>query len=161
MYTGWIYAVALFMLLQVLVIIAQSHVDPAFFLPQRMARVQTYDYHPPLPLPDPEAPDQSLGDCAICMDAIVVDPTLRRRSLSGDGKEGAGLGMGMGMEMARKGLLGKVAAGGRKTYSLAPCHHLFVSRAHLDLSVAVADSVVDACFLGFESEAHCVSGEGE
>ncbi|KAI0703928.1 hypothetical protein C8Q76DRAFT_752964 [Earliella scabrosa] len=121
----WIYAVALFMLLQVLVIVAQSQVDPAFFLPQRMARVQTYDYHPPLPLPDPEAPDQSLGDCAICMDAIVVDPALRRRSLSGDGKESAGLGMGMGMEMARKGLLGKVAAGGRKTYSLAPCHHLF------------------------------------
>ncbi|KAI0793636.1 hypothetical protein C8Q74DRAFT_1243576 [Fomes fomentarius] len=86
----WIYAVALFMLVQVLVVLVQEHIDPGFFLPRRMARVQSYDYHPPLPLPDPEAPDQTLGDCAICMDAIVVDPSARHRhmrSQSGDGWE--------------------------------------------------------------------------
>ncbi|KAH9855277.1 hypothetical protein C2E23DRAFT_815072 [Lenzites betulinus] len=113
---GWIYAVALFMFVQVLVILLQEHVHPAFFLPKRMSRVQTYDYHPSLPLPDPEAPEQTLGDCAICMDAILVDPSLRR-SKSSDGKERP-------VVSRAGGLLGKVGAA-RKTYSLAPCHHLF------------------------------------
>lgn len=108
------------MLVQVLVVLLQDHIDPGFFLPRRMARVQSYDYHPALPLPDPEAPDQTLGDCAICMDAIVVDPSSRhrhRRSQSGDGWEKE--------RPAIMGMLGK--GGGRKSYSLAPCHHLFVS----------------------------------
>ncbi|KAI0351865.1 hypothetical protein OH77DRAFT_1486589 [Trametes cingulata] len=113
----WIYAVALFMFVHVSVIFLQEHVDPAFFLPKRMSRAQTYDYHPPLPLPDPEAPEQTLGDCAICMDAILVDPSLRRRSKSSDGKERPVIGRA-------GGILGKVG-GARKTYSLAPCHHLF------------------------------------
>ncbi|KAI0628206.1 hypothetical protein C8Q77DRAFT_1150309 [Trametes polyzona] len=113
----WIYAVALFMFVQVLVLFLQEHVDPAFFLPKQMSRAQTYDYHPPLPLPDPEAPEQTLGDCAICMDAILVDPSLRRRSKSSDGKERPVIGRA-------SGILGKVGAA-RKTYSLAPCHHLF------------------------------------
>ncbi|KAI0365183.1 hypothetical protein BV20DRAFT_973479 [Pilatotrama ljubarskyi] len=113
----WIYAVALFMFVQVSVILLQEHIDPAFFLPKRMSPAQTYDYHPPLPLPDPEAPEQTLGDCAICMDAILVDPSLRRRSKSSDGKERPVIG--------RPGrILSKVGAA-RKTYSLAPCHHLF------------------------------------
>ena len=72
-----------------------------------------------MPLPDPEAPDQSLGDCAICMDAILVDPSLRRRSKSSDSKERPALGRA-------GGILEKVG-GAKKTYSLAPCHHLFVS----------------------------------
>ncbi|RPD62600.1 hypothetical protein L226DRAFT_532406 [Lentinus tigrinus ALCF2SS1-7] len=114
----WIYAVVLLMFAQVLVIILQEHIDPGFFLPQRMARVQTYDYHPIIPLPDPEAPDQTLGDCAICMDAILVDPA---RSKENDGKELPLGGLGLG----RTGLLGKVGANARKSYSLAPCHHLF------------------------------------
>ncbi|RDX47178.1 hypothetical protein OH76DRAFT_1558028 [Lentinus brumalis] len=117
----WIYAVALLMFLQVLVIFLQENVDPGFFLPRRMARVQTYDYHPPMPLPDPEAPDQTLGDCAICMDAILVDPSLQARSKSSDGKERPVIGLGI----SRAGILGKVGASARKSYSLAPCHHLF------------------------------------
>ena len=122
------------MLVQVLVIILQEQVDPGFFLPRRMARVQTYDYHPIIPMPDPEAPDQTLGDCAICMDAIVVDPSLRRRSQSGDGRE-KGRPALEAMGLGRTGLLRKVAAGGgRKTYSLAPCHHLFVSSRKPDVS---------------------------
>nr|QIE48439.1 hypothetical protein [Trametes gibbosa] len=112
----WIYAVALFMFAQVLIITLQERVGPAFFLPKRMSRVQTYDYHPPLPLPDSEAPEQTLGDCAICMDAILVDPSLRR-SKSSDGKERPTIGRA-------GGLLAKVSAT-QKTYSLAPCHHLF------------------------------------
>ncbi|KAI0763836.1 hypothetical protein BD413DRAFT_483618 [Trametes elegans] len=113
----WIYAVGLFMCVQVFVLFLQERVDPAFFLPKRMSRAQTYDYHPPLPLPDPEAPEQTLGDCAICMDAIVVDPSLRRRSKSSDGKERPVIARA-------SGILGKVG-NARKTYSLAPCHHLF------------------------------------
>ncbi|KAI0644285.1 hypothetical protein C8Q79DRAFT_913528 [Trametes meyenii] len=113
----WIYFVGLFMLAQVCIIFLQERVDPAFFLPKRMSPAQTYDYHPPLPLPDPEAPEQTLGDCAICMDAILVDPSLQRRSKSTDAKERPVLGRA-------GGLLGKVG-GARKTYSLAPCHHLF------------------------------------
>ena len=71
------------MLIQVLVIILQEQIDPGFFLPRRMARVQSYDYHPIIPMPDPEAPDQTLGDCSIGMDAILVDPA---RSKEGEGK---------------------------------------------------------------------------
>ncbi|KAI9063826.1 hypothetical protein FKP32DRAFT_1571123 [Trametes sanguinea] len=113
----WIYGVGLFMFLQVLVILLQERLGPAFFLPKGLSRTQTYDYHPPMPLPDPEAPDQSLGDCAICMDAILVDPSLRRRSKSSDGKERPVIARA-------SGILGKVGSA-KKTYSLAPCHHLF------------------------------------
>ncbi|KAI9457182.1 hypothetical protein HD554DRAFT_1985326, partial [Boletus coccyginus] len=36
---------------------------------------ETYNYHPPLLLSvsDPEAPDHSLGDCSICMEAIHAE----------------------------------------------------------------------------------------
>ncbi|KAH7885835.1 hypothetical protein F5I97DRAFT_1809172 [Phlebopus sp. FC_14] len=102
----WSYYLCTFVLLQVAVILLQRKLGPAFFLPKRFATVQTYDYHPPLPLSasDPESPDQSLGDCAICMEAIHVD----------DGKPS---------HQVASGLLQKV--GRRKNYSLAPCHHLF------------------------------------
>ena len=112
------------MLLQVAVVLAQEHIDPCFFLPRRVSRVQTYNYHPPLPLPDPEAPEQTLGDCAICMEAILVDPSLRRRSKSSDTKERPTIGVGDGIALP---FLKKVGGATRKTYSLAPCHHLFVS----------------------------------
>ncbi|TBU30076.1 hypothetical protein BD311DRAFT_755258 [Dichomitus squalens] len=112
---GWIWFVALIMLLQVFVVFLQEHVDPCFFLPTRVSRVQTYNYHPIIPLPDPEAPEQTLGDCAICMEAILVDPSLRRRSKSSDAKERPAIELPF---------LRKVTTA-RKTYSLAPCHHLF------------------------------------
>ena len=76
--------------------------------------MQSYDYHPPIPLPDAEAPEQSLGDCAICMDSILVDPALRQRPE----EKSDGLAR-------RTGSLFVQSA--RKSYSLAPCHHLFVS----------------------------------
>ncbi|KAJ8489989.1 hypothetical protein ONZ51_g2566 [Trametes cubensis] len=113
----WIYVVGLFMFAQVFVILLQERLGPAFFLPKRFTRTQSYNYHPPMPLPDPEAPDQSLGDCAICMDAILVDPSLRRRSKSSESKERPVIGRA-------GGILEKVG-GVKKTYSLAPCHHLF------------------------------------
>jgi hypothetical protein len=91
--------------------------------------MQTYDYHPPMPLPDPESPEQSLGDCAICMDAIVLDTSVRHRSKSSEGKgeigtKGERVVPGGGLLNAVQ--MGVGASGTRKNYSLAPCHHLFV-----------------------------------
>lgn len=110
----WVYGIALFMTLQVCLILLQGHFGPTFFLPRGMVSIETYDYHPPMPLPDPEAPEQSLGDCAICMDAITVDPVLRQHN--DEKSEGHSL-------TRRTGSL--LAQGARKSYSLAPCHHLF------------------------------------
>lgn len=77
----------------------------------QVATMDTYNYHPPLAVPDSEAPEQSLGDCAICMDAISVDRSFRDEKSEGS--------------LLSKGALW--AQGARKNYSLAPCHHLFVS----------------------------------
>ena len=98
-----------------------------------------------MPLPDPEAPEQSLGDCAICMDAIRVDPSLRTRSDDTDSgwdaktsvtstgtkkrkssqssRSGNVIGAGGILDAVQKGVGNAV---NRKYYSLAPCHHLFV-----------------------------------
>jgi len=102
----WAYYLCAFVLFQVIVVLLQQRLGPTFFLPKRFATTETYNYHPPLPLSvsDPEAPDHSLGDCSICMEAIhAEDPNP--------------------LQHVAVGLLQKV--GGRKNYSLAPCHHLF------------------------------------
>lgn len=100
---------------------------------------KTYDYHPPMPLPDPEAPEQSLGDCAICMDAILLDPAGRRppekerEKLTEWNHETAVETGGRHRSLGSAGVfinavqMGIETAGTRKIYSLAPCHHLFVS----------------------------------
>lgn len=78
-----------------------------------------------MPLPDPESPEQSLGDCAICMDAIILEGSQRRRkSLDQWGDHGLGSGGGGLLNAVQMGVGGN---GARKNYSLAPCHHLFVS----------------------------------
>ncbi|KAF9219800.1 hypothetical protein BS17DRAFT_788799 [Gyrodon lividus] len=102
----WAYYLCAFFLLQVVVVLLQQQLGPAFFLPKRFATTQIYNYHPPLPssASDPESPDQPLGDCSICMEPIHAD----------DPKQ---------LQQVASGLLQKV--GGRKNYSLAPCHHLF------------------------------------
>ncbi|KAK7687335.1 hypothetical protein QCA50_009841 [Cerrena zonata] len=112
----WVWFVVLFIFLQVAVLLLQDRFGPRFFLPSQMAKPTGYDYHPPIPLPDPEAPEQSLGDCAICMDAIEVDASLRQRSGADDEKGNGGF--------SRSGALWAQASV-RKSYSLAPCHHLF------------------------------------
>ncbi|TCD68657.1 hypothetical protein EIP91_010178 [Steccherinum ochraceum] len=117
---SWVWIVALVMAIQVGLLGMQEHLGPTFFLPQRMTQTQTYDYHPSIPLPDPEAPEQSLGDCSICMDAIFVDPSFRQK---GDDEKDQLLGLGRWGQ----------AASMRKSYSLAPCHHLFVRPSLLSL----------------------------
>ncbi|KAF7309806.1 RING-type domain-containing protein [Mycena indigotica] len=121
---SWSRYLALFVCSQVIVIILQdSALGPTFFLPRKYAVVKAHDYHPVMPIPDNdvESADLSLGDCAICMDAIYADPSLRRRRTSLDDKGGSG-------KARSGGILNAVHIGGansRKNYSLAPCHHLF------------------------------------
>lgn len=93
----WVYALSLFACAQAALLGLQASFGPAFFLPQRLADSQGYDYHPPLP--DTEA--GPLGDCAICMDTIERPP----EDTSGKPR--------------RRG------AQARASYSLAPCAHLF------------------------------------
>ena len=85
----------------------------------------TYDYHPPLPLPDSDLPEKSLGDCAICMDIIMVDPSSRRRSKSSDQR---GNWDDKGPSFRKGNSIGVNVTTARNHYSLAPCSHLFVSR---------------------------------
>ena len=58
-------------------------------------------------LPDDENPEPSLGDCSICMEPIYVQP---------EKEEDLDLGTGR-----------LKAAADRRSYAVAPCHHLFVS----------------------------------
>ncbi|EJD48179.1 hypothetical protein AURDEDRAFT_183534 [Auricularia subglabra TFB-10046 SS5] len=97
-YIPWAFGV------QLVVLLAQDMLGPTFFLPKGWVAADVYDYHPPLPMPDAEAPETSLGDCAICMDTILAlpdDATTRVKS----------------------GLL--AGASVKRHYALAPCNHLF------------------------------------
>jgi len=139
MNTGWAPILAIFVSLQAIIIVLQEWLGASFFLPRRYAATNGYDYHQPIPLPDPESPDQSLGDCAICMEAIIME-TSPRHSHSADEKgrwDDSGLGSrntakrkeGVGTTSASS-LLSAMQRGvggvsSRKVYSLAPCHHLF------------------------------------
>jgi len=93
----WVYALSLFACVQAAVLGLQSSFGPAFFLPQRLADSQGYDYHPPLP----DTEGGPLGDCAICMESIDRPPE------DASGKP------------IRRGVRA------RASYSLAPCAHLF------------------------------------
>jgi len=94
---SWVYVLSLFACAQAAVLGMQTSFGPAFFLPQRLADSQGYDYHPPLP----DTEGGPLGDCAICMDAIDRPPE------DASGKS------------TRRGVRA------RASYSLAPCAHLF------------------------------------
>ena len=62
------------------------------------------------------------------MDAIILDTPTRRRSKSTDEWKELGTGGGGGgglLNAMQMGVVGARAA--KKNYSLAPCHHLFVS----------------------------------
>ncbi|KAK0434656.1 hypothetical protein EV421DRAFT_1839657 [Armillaria borealis] len=133
---SWSYYLAVFVCLQAFIVILQDELGPAFFLPAKYAIVKTYDYHPALPLPDPEAPEKSLGDCVICLDAILIESPLLRKRKSTDEKHDdwdtrsitSKRKIPKGIDAS--GILNAVQAGvgsavAKKNYSLAPCHHLF------------------------------------
>jgi len=152
LFSAWVWALAAFVIIQACLVILQDVLGTTFFLPARVrlssqilvpilkilffqfAHAKAYDYHPPMPLPDAESPEKSLGDCAICMDAILVDPSMHR-SKSFDTREDwdetgtssslrAGMRVGSMFNAMQKGV---GATSARKNYSLAPCSHLFVS----------------------------------
>jgi len=93
------------MALQVVVLFLQEYLGPAFFLPSGWRKGPVHDYHPVMSLPDPETPEQSLGDCSICMDPIYVH-----------------------FELGDERVTRLKAAANRRTYAVAPCHHLFHTR---------------------------------
>ncbi|KAF8674018.1 Ring finger [Rhizoctonia solani] len=104
----WIWLVAGWALLQCAILVGQEYLGPSFFLPKGLVEIELYDWHPPIARPDAEAPNRSLGDCAICMDDILLDSA----DVSGGAKEGASLLAGVGM-------------GPKCVYAIAPCHHMF------------------------------------
>lgn len=138
---NWAWLLAVFVCTQACILILQEQLGPSFFLPQRYAIKKTYDYHPPMPLPDTESPEMSLGDCSICMDAILVDPHSRSTPLDGKNEKGVSTSSNAtsgssspGWRSSRTGgataflsamQFGVENASARKNYSLAPCHHLF------------------------------------
>ena len=73
----------------------------------QFATTEIYNYHSQLLLSvlEPEAPDQSLGDCFVCMEVHAEDPMP----------------------------LQHVTLGELKNYSLAPCHRLFVRAPSISL----------------------------
>ncbi|KAK2463660.1 hypothetical protein APHAL10511_004411 [Amanita phalloides] len=136
----WTSLLVLFAFLQAMVVVLQEWLGASFFLPRHYTASQGYDYHPPVPLPDSESPDQSMGDCAICMDAIIIESQMSsRHSHSVDEKGARGCSTPGSSTAKRKGTAGQASAGtlfsamqrgmgsvsSRKVYSLAPCHHLF------------------------------------
>ncbi|KXN86557.1 DSC E3 ubiquitin ligase complex subunit 1 [Leucoagaricus sp. SymC.cos] len=128
---GWAYWLAVVVLLQAGIIVLQEHIGPSFFLPSKYQAAKLYDYHPPMPLPDSEAPEKSLGDCSICMDAIYVDPSVRPRASQDHDEKGSSVSsIGRNTVATANGLFnavqrGVTASSSRREYSLAPCHHLF------------------------------------
>lgn len=70
-----------------------------------------YDYHVTVPAPDAEAPDESLGDCSVCLEPILSP----RPDLSGLGPS----------EKEAVALLHSVSE--TRSYCLAPCSHKFHS----------------------------------
>lgn len=121
--------------------------------------MKTYNYHPALPLPDPEAPEKSLGDCVICLDAILIESPLLRKRKSTDEKHDdwdtrsitSKRKIPKGIDAS--GILNAVQAGvgsavAKKNYSLAPCHHLFVSSLFLfrcEMLITVSPSQHTEC----------------
>jgi len=106
-----------------------ARIRPVLTMCLEFTTVRTYDYHPPMRLPDSESPDRSLGDCAICMDAIIFDPPAGEKGIS-TSKDAAWAGAVEGhssgiFNVVHRNVVG--TANMRKSYSLAPCHHLFVS----------------------------------
>jgi len=153
-FKAWVWALAAFVYFQAFLVILQNIFGPAFFIPQKVrvsllfpfgmltsrkfAEVKSYNYHPPMPFP--EIPEQSLGDCAICMDGILLEPALGRPSLGLDSREShAEKGSSSSSSTIRRSrgvtsvlndvlkLSGVNTSSARKNYSLAPCCHLFVS----------------------------------
>jgi hypothetical protein len=105
-------------------------------------------------MPDPEAPEQDFGNCSICMEPIVV---AQGASSTGDkhqhatesvtplGAAASGVGH-VGSKVMNMNL--------RRTYALAPCHHLFHTECLSQwLAIKVGFSL-NAAFISNTTDAH-------
>ncbi|KAG9037882.1 hypothetical protein FRB95_003722 [Tulasnella sp. JGI-2019a] len=118
-----VYLLIAWLAFQVLVLIGQEYLGASFFIPKGWVKEpNVYVYHPILPLPDPEAPEQSLGDCSICMEPILIDGGLGGGSEK-DHQETASSMFGGAVAGAGSGssLLGR---GMRRHYAFTPCSHI-------------------------------------
>jgi len=110
-----IYLLLAWVTLQVLVLFGQEYLGASFFVPKGWITMpNVYDYHPNL-ITDPEAPEQNLGDCSICMEPIVIHPDSGLLGEKGD----AGL---QGPAGAGAALL--INASMRRQYAFTPCSHI-------------------------------------
>lgn len=91
----------------------------------KFAPPDAYDYHQPLPMPDPEAPEQDFGNCSICMEPIVV--AQGTSSTSDKHPHATESSTPLGAAASGVGHVGSkvMSMNIRRTYALAPCHHLF------------------------------------
>lgn len=112
----WAYGIILWLAIQVLFLVVQEYLGAHFFIPKGWISIpEVYDYHPNL-MSDPEAPEQNLGDCAICLEPIVA-----RQEGATFGNEKAGDGhlnpVGTGASLL-------INAGMRRQYAFTPCSHI-------------------------------------
>jgi len=109
---NWVWVLGIWVWIQVLVLLGQEYIGAAFFFPKGWEHVKTYDYHALIPLPDPEAPDavHNMGDCSVCLEPIVLRHTPDIAVVGGP------------VDKEASALLQSVSA---RSYSLAPCHHMF------------------------------------
>ncbi|WVQ85781.1 hypothetical protein IAT38_007948 [Cryptococcus sp. DSM 104549] len=134
---GWVWGLALWQAVQIGVMFAQERLGPAFFLPKSMQPPESYNYHPSIPLPDPENPSPfgPSPTCSICYEEVDLHPHhhhpsgARSRShspsasTSGAGAGASGSGAGQGQGLLGLGDLG--LGDKRRSYAVAPCGHVF------------------------------------
>ena len=130
-------------------LVGQEYFGSTFFLPKTVSMISTYhmyatfmyahpcqwdhkklyNYYISVPAPDAEAPEETLGDCSVCL-----EPILSRPDLSGLGPP----------EKEAIALLRSV--GEPRSYCLAPCNHKFHAvRIFLFLRcVLISNVTVDA-----------------
>lgn len=113
---------------------------------KQFAPPAAYDYHQPLPTPDPEAPEQDFGNCSICMEPIIVSQLA-----SGSGDKHIHTDESSVPSIAAVSGVGHVGSkvmnmNLRRTYALAPCHHLFHTEClsqWLSIKVCSAEIAMD------------------
>ncbi|CAO3677518.1 unnamed protein product [Rhizopus stolonifer] len=124
--TPWVWAIAAYVGLQVIVMFLQDAFGPRLFVPSKYLP-QTYDYHPILSVPDEEETVQQTvsappKDCAICM--LPIDTSNNNHS---------------GLNVLS-----------RANYMMTPCHHLFHTEClerwmRIKLECPVCRSYLPAC----------------
>ncbi|KAF8320079.1 hypothetical protein DL93DRAFT_2153098 [Clavulina sp. PMI_390] len=99
---GWMAA-------QMAMLFSQEYFGATWFLPAKYEQKKGYEYRATVPIPDAEAPDESLGDCSVCLEPVLSP----RPDLTGLGPS----------EKEAVALLHSVS--NTRSYCLAPCNHKF------------------------------------